>query len=168
MQTKPKTIKKCLKCGKEFQTYPYLLKKGFGVHCSRKCSVFNNGGLIKKGQRLSLKTEFKKGSKPWNYKKSGYSTSLRGKSRPEVSGDKNRQWKGDKVGYSGLHYWVYKILGKPTICKICDSTKNIQWANKSHLYKREKSDWIMLCSSCHAKYDETCKNRVRDSNGRFI
>ena len=64
-------------------------------------------------------------------------------------------WKGDKVGYSGLHAWVRKELGKPNHCAYCQTTtaKKYEWANISHSYKRELSDWIRLCVSCHRLYD---------------
>ncbi len=32
--------------------------------------------------------------------------------------------------------------------------KGIQWANKSHTYKRELTDWFALCGTCHKKYDK--------------
>lgn len=70
-------------------------------------------------------------------------------------GEKNGYWKGDKVGYVGLHDWVRSKLGRPRYCMICMTTtaKKYQWANKSGKYKREITDWIRLCISCHLKYD---------------
>jgi len=71
--------------------------------------------------------------------------------------DKNPHWKGDRVGYVGLHMWVYKKLGKPDTCEFCEKTglsgKQINWANRSGDYKRDLTDWLRLCASCHAKYD---------------
>ena len=71
--------------------------------------------------------------------------------------DRSSSWKGDKVGYSGLHRWVPKKLGKPDTCEHCKRTglsgNAIHWANRSGKYKRSMSDWIRLCSSCHRKYD---------------
>lgn len=93
-----------------------------------------NKGL--KGTHFSPKTEFKKG---------------------EMSGEKNPNWKGDDVGYSGLHAWVHRNLGKAKICSKCGITKGIQWANKSHDYKRKKNDWISLCQVCHHRYDGITK-----------
>ena len=64
-------------------------------------------------------------------------------------------WKGDNVGKGGLHNWVKRHLGKPCFCEHCKTTKakQFEWANKSQTYKRDLSDWIRLCRSCHAKYD---------------
>lgn len=65
-------------------------------------------------------------------------------------------WKGDKVGYFGVHHWVEKQKGKPKICEHCGAIrkdKRFHWANKKHDYKRNLDDYISLCASCHKKYD---------------
>jgi len=72
-------------------------------------------------------------------------------------GEKNHQWKGDNVGLEGLHRWVKRHLGTSNTCEHCGrsnlSGRQINWANKSHEYKRNLKDWIRLCVSCHKKYD---------------
>ena len=71
-------------------------------------------------------------------------------------GKNNHNWKGDKVGYFGLHDWVYKNLGQPSKCSDCGTTdlnKRFEWANISGKYKRVLSDWKRLCCSCHKKFD---------------
>ena len=72
-------------------------------------------------------------------------------------GEKNKMWKGDKVGYIALHEWVSRNLGKPRICKMCnfksENTRQFHWANKSRQYKRDLEDWIRLCVKCHKVYD---------------
>ncbi len=76
--------------------------------------------------------------------------------RPPVQyGEDVHNWKGDDVGYSALHDWVARQLGKPRECEHCKSkTKKVyHWANKSGDYKRDINDWIRLCVSCHSKYD---------------
>jgi hypothetical protein len=74
--------------------------------------------------------------------------------------DESWNWKGNKVGYRGLHDWVGKKLGKANHCSV--NMKHIRpryhWANKSHEYKRDLDDWIQLCPSCHKFYD----------NGRLV
>lgn len=78
-------------------------------------------------------------------------------------------WKGDKVGYRGLHNWVATLLGKPRSCAHCRNSslnhRNYHWANISHEYKRDVTDWIRLCAKCHKKFDKsvytprkTCNN----------
>lgn len=36
---------------------------------------------------------------------------------------------------------------------IIDKPSRYEWANISGEYKRERSDWVMLCPSCHRKID---------------
>lgn len=71
------------------------------------------------------------------------------------SGDQTNHWKGDDVGYHGVHIWVRKHLGKPSHCACCGTTRKTRyhWANISRSYKRDFSDWIRLCPSCHRLYD---------------
>jgi len=72
--------------------------------------------------------------------------------------EKAHHWKGDKVGYRGIHLWVVRHLGKAIKCEHCGKEKttprSIHWANKSHNYLRELTDWISLCVKCHKKYDK--------------
>jgi hypothetical protein len=107
-----------------------------------------------------------------------------GKRRPDMVGDKNpakrpevriklggknhHDWKGSKVSYSGLHKWVKKWLGLPKECVYCgvkdarrkDGRRTIQFANVSHKYKRNLTDWIPLCTPCHSKYDKECRRNL--------
>lgn len=68
-------------------------------------------------------------------------------------GENHPMWKGSCVGYIGLHSWVRKNLGEPIKCIKCGSVENVEWANKSRNYKRDLSDWLQLCKSCHSKFD---------------
>lgn len=108
-----------------------------------------------KGQKHS--EEAKRKNREAHLGKKGWSS---GKKRPEMQGEKHPQWKGDKVGYSGLHMWVRDQLGTPSYCAYCQTTnaKKFEWANISHAYKRELSDWIRLCVSCHHLYD---RNKIK-------
>ena len=54
----------------------------------------------------------------------------------EMVGENNNKWKGNLVGYFGVHAWIYRQLGKADICEDCGSVKNVQWANISGKYKR--------------------------------
>lgn len=66
-------IRKCLKCGKEFKTYPSKLKVGRGKYCSKLCS--DQVTLIKKGQHLGVSTQFGNitpyNKKGWRYTSAG-------------------------------------------------------------------------------------------------
>jgi hypothetical protein len=110
------------------------------------------------------RTHFKKGFTPWNKgKKTGLipKTAFK-KNDIRLIGKNHHLWKGNKVSYAGLHMWIKRILGKPLICNHCVlegkiNYRNIQWANKSHKYKRILTDWIALCRSHHMKYDHIMK-----------
>ena len=91
-------------------------------------------GSFRKGQRISIKTEFKSG---------------------QNIGKENINWKGNKVGYYALHCWVERTLGKPEGCVSCGTKKGrLEWANRSYRYLRDVNDWIPLCKRCHASYDK--------------
>lgn len=63
-------------------------------------------------------------------------------------------FKGDAVGYCGVHDWIRYHYGKPTKCERCGKTDGrLHWANRSWKYKRDISDWLQLCPKCHQKYD---------------
>lgn len=82
-------------------------------------------------------------------------------------GYKNGSWKGDKVKYSGLHKWVRENLGTADHCEKCglkevpkgitkygkQRTRYFQWANISHKYKRDLTDYKQMCIPCHKLYD---------------
>jgi len=114
-------------------------------------------------QTRNSKGQFVKGFKPWNKGKKGIMPIPwnKGKKYPQVTGSKNPKWKGDKVGYSGIHKWVYNHFLKPNKCEHCgrnpgfskNGTTLLQWANKSGKYLRKLSDWLCLCISCHALKD---------------
>ena len=102
--------------------------------------IYRKGYLLKK-----YKVFFCSGDCNWKYKKT--------LDQSFQSGTNHPKWKGDKAGYFVVHKWVRKNKGKAVVCSFCNSVKTVEWANKSHKYKRELSDWISLCKKCHAKYD---------------
>ena len=72
------------------------------------------------------------------------------------------RWKGDKVGYQGIHQWLNHIFGYPSKCEKCNKigsrSKNnrwtINWAKlKRKKYKRKRENFWALCKSCHTSYD---------------
>ena len=77
-------------------------------------------------------------------------------------GEDSPNWKGDAVGYAGLHDWVKRHLGRPNYCEICKTTSAVkfEWSNKSGEYKRLLSDWQRLCAKCHSAYDEKPQKRA--------
>ncbi len=62
-------------------------------------------------------------------------------------------WRGNDVSYKSLHSWISRNYGKANKCDDCKIEKNIEWANISKNYKRERNDWKMLCKKCHYLFD---------------
>ena len=70
-------------------------------------------------------------------------------------------WKGEKVSYSGIHKWMVKNFGNPNQCEDCgmigergfNGKWNIEWANISKEYRRDKNDFRGLCKTCHGIFD---------------
>jgi ribosomal protein L24E len=83
-----------------------------------------------------------------------------------------------KLTFKGIHSWAYKNFIKPTSCDFCHSTplqaidrrSELQWANKTGKYLRDREDWFCLCRSCHYKYDKPWLKRPMERNklGRFV
>lgn len=104
------------------------------------------------------------------------SRGCRSKSLQSSIKEKAYNWKGDKVGYNSLHAWVRRNFGKAKKCAKCNligkrngRNWNIDWANISGKYSRDKSDWNGLCRKCHAKFDkEHCKNTIYLGNNKTI
>jgi hypothetical protein len=66
------------------------------------------------------------------------------------------RYKGEKVGYWGLHRWLDRTLGRPKKCQDCGTTNQSRyfWANISGLYKRDINDFKRLCGKCHKAFDK--------------
>lgn len=81
-------------------------------------------------------------------------------------GSKSPKWKGQEVGYRGMHYWVRRWKGIPQKCEKCGATnlekKRISWANIDHKYRRVLDDYIALCPKCHGEYDTEHNLRLRN------
>jgi hypothetical protein len=74
-------------------------------------------------------------------------------------------WKGNKAGYTTKHFWAIRNWGHPKFCEFCGKIGkkgrkgywNIDYANISGKYIREKYDWKTLCRKCHKNWDITRK-----------
>ena len=78
-----------------------------------------------------------------------------GKRRIGMDETKHARWKGNAVGYYGLHDWITKHYGQPKECEVCglnDPKRKYHWANLTN-YKRDRVDWKRMCVSCHRLYD---------------
>lgn len=118
---------------------------------------------LKYNIKVENKSWFKKGNKEGTkgIKKANKTSFKKGNISPKVWLDKpegiHPRWKGNKVGYHGVHTWIKKWKGQPETCEGCGKTglkgRQINWANKDHIYKRILDDYIRLCIKCHRKYD---------------
>jgi len=73
------------------------------------------------------------------------------------------RWIENPTNYSTIHKWLIKEYGKADRCenKQCNGkSKNYQYALiKGFKYERKRENFIMLCVSCHKKYDMTLKTK---------
>lgn len=123
-------------------------KKGvIPIEAIEKARIANKGGN---------KTSFKKGDP-------GFWT---GKKRLHMTGKNHFNW-SDTPSYMSVHSWIRRILGKAQKCEnsfcvyprtrsngfIVWFPKKFEWANISRKYKRDVTDYISLCCSCHHYFD---------------
>lgn len=136
--------------------------KKLSIEHRRKISLSLIGNKHSLGFKQSEESKQKKretnirlGIKPPSQK--GKKFTLEHRAKLGLKGEKNPMWKGDKVGYSGLHLWVEGVLGKPKKCSYCGredlNPRQYHWANVSHKYKREITDWVRLCVTHHRLFD---------------
>lgn len=155
-------------CGENFETTEARIAGGRGIYCSKKCMykyMTRPRGLIYEKHKDNP-TSFKKNNIPWNNNLAGLgickptSGSIkkgehRGIATEFKSGqyadNKNPKWKGDDVGYWGLHTYIQRRLGKADKCEYCGTKENkkFHWHNISGEYRRDYTDWVSLCPSCH-------------------
>lgn len=80
--------------------------------------------------------------------------------------ERNGQWKGDNVGYDGLHCWVRRRLPQPDRCEKCGEKKEkLDLANISQKYLRRLDDWEWLCRKCHMDGDGRMANLIPGWSG---
>jgi len=134
-------IKICKTCREKFRISPSRLKKV--KNCSMKC-------------RNKWLSKIRKGIKNDNLINFGQD---------------NAMWKGDNVGYSGIHSWIVRKKGKSSeyICELIDETckGRMHWSNISHKYKRDVSDFRPLCHSHALRYDITDEYRENNSKAQL-
>lgn len=89
--------------------------------------------------------------------------------KKDIRGENNPNWKGDRVGYVGLHSWIKDHFPKPDTCQQCHLATPYDLANISQEYKRDVSDWEWLCRRCHIHKDgriEILRRFRRHANSR--
>lgn len=134
-----------------------VFKKGNIPHNKDK-KGWTNGGSFKKRHKIikgSEKGQFKRNNKINLGKKNALGYRHTKNALKKMSKENNHNWKGDNVGYSGVHNWLSKQFGKATLCEFDKShkAKRFEWAHIRKEYTRNRKDYIQLCPSCHRKYD---------------
>ena len=88
-------------------------------------------------------------------------------------GEKNASWKGDNVGLCALHKWLRNTFGKANQCESpgCSGVSTYyNWAKiKGKEYLRRRDNFMMLCRSCHTKYDmtEEWANKIAETHRKL-
>ena len=74
---------------------------------------------------------------------------------PDRAGPNNHLWRGDSVGYYGIHSWLRKEFGKANNCEnpgCLKISKIFQWAKlKDKSYSRKRENFWMLCQTITRK-----------------
>jgi len=145
----------CINCGKEFT--PGKRNYARALSCSAYCNL-KQYRAKNPGKSAKVKREWRRRNGVLERGSIEHRLAVSAKNKEVVArGEKHKLWKGDNVGYRALHRWVEGQLGKPDGCEECGRTgltaRKIHWANMSHQYKRDISDWKRLCVKCHKQYD---------------
>lgn len=73
--------------------------------------------------------------------------------------------------YAQVHYWMYANFGLATRCEsvTCNGKhKKYEWALvRGMKYEKKRENFIMLCISCHRKYDMTDRQRQKMREGKL-
>lgn len=135
------TYKACLNCGKAFKLKPSHFDKT--KFCSNIC--YRNYIKIHAIGSSNIRDKICPDCGKMIMRKSSHCRSCSQKGLKFV----------ENPGYSSLHKWMTRNYGQPKYCENCGSKHKgvYNWANISHEYKRERSDWMRLCRKCHLEYD---------------
>ena len=91
------------------------------------------------------------------------------KSRSRLEANPN--WKGDNVGYHGIHAWLKRHFGHADRCEFSSCNKKskvFEWAlRKGFKYERKRQNFIRLCGSCHKKYDKDLRKSKKVVSTQF-
>lgn len=70
-----------------------------------------------------------------------------------MQNEKHWNWKGDDIGYAGVHRRVKKKFPKSELCMICKENPATELANITGIYKDENKNWVWSCHRCNLIYD---------------
>jgi hypothetical protein len=134
-------------------------KKGYKITESHRLNLRKAlKGLVKTTKHRKNLSKVMKGKPSW------VKGMKWGEFRDYGTEEKSTAWKGDDVGYAGLHSWVRKYKPIPKKCERCGEEKKLQASNNSGEYKRDLSDWEYICAKCHVYKDGTINNLIYGKN----
>ena len=78
--------------------------------------------------------------------------------------DGNPAWRGNDVGYFGIHLWLRNNFEYPKHCENCGQDKKLDWALMDGKdYERKRENFMALCRGCHLAMEYA--NGTRRSGG---
>lgn len=90
-----------------------------------------------------------------------------GKAQQRLVGESHYNWKGDNIGYYGIHVWIKRTYGNAIKCEnsnCLNSSIKFEWALiKGKKYERKIENFFQLCKKCHVNYDMNDKWRRNNS-----
>lgn len=146
---------RCAACGKPFnQNLGYYKKKTCSKECSNKVTSIALKGKMPKNLASINANKKGEGNPMWGK----HTSALQKAAVSAIRGEIHPNWKGDNVGYCGLHDWLRRLDGPANKCenKNCsgEGKQKFHWANITGTYKRNREHWAMLCVTCHNRFDK--------------
>lgn len=147
--------RKCKECGSDFRARRKSSPQRF---CSKKCSQKDTNKKISDALRGKKKSDIAKLHMSLSKKGKTWTEAQRNSIVPNLPrGESHPGWKGDRVGYEGIHIWLSNVSTKNGMCTCCGLSGYTEWALKEgREYKRDSNFYEELCIKCH---------RSRDSKG---
>lgn len=140
----------CSNCRKAFQRIASRVRGSKHPMCSQIC--YRSSKFIG--------VEGVKGVPKSGVAKENLSRARMGKHFEALANEKHWAWKGSEASYKAFHQWLRRNFGNPYKCEFESSNmkhlnpKRYEYALlKGHQHGHDRSRYIMLCPSCHRKYD---------------
>lgn len=152
----------------------YWNKNKSSPQIAKECNV-SKTIILRNLKKFNIKrrtsSQAHKGQKSWNKGKTNvYSKETLKKiseNHADASGEKNPNWKEDKVGYVPIHLFIKKRKQKPEYCIICNEFKEkLECCSIDHTYTRDPNDYIYLCHSCHIVFDNIRRKNKLTKNSK--
>lgn len=128
----------------------FVETRGISSHAYWKCKcICGNEKIVRAGH---LKNKIIKSCGCLSREKASKRLKIYANSKAH-KGQGNPAWKGDEANVSAIHNWLARFF-KKKVCEKCGNTKTLDWALKTNKkYSHNRKNFIVLCRSCHFKYD---------------